>query len=654
MNNTEIWTLIDTYFRDTNNPLVKHHIESFNYFYKNDIYKIFADSNPIKIVSKEDNEGGFQSVCNLYLGGKSGTKVYFGKPVINDEKGNVHFMFPNEARLRNMTHAMTIHYDVEVEVMRKLGPNEEPSIQGNVFNENLKSGNLEIIEEDDDDDEALVGGAPKRAQIKKPNNVTTKNVKATAKVVADIREEVRNSLITNNNVRTQFFTQTLEKIYLGRFPIMVQSEFCILHGLTRENRFSLGECKNDQGGYFIIDGKEKVVVSQEKFGDNMLYIRKFGNTKEDDDENEEENENDIEDSSDIEIIYPEFIYSAQIVSVSENISKFARTFSIKMVGPTKRYSNMNLVVNIPNVKKPIPLGIISDKDIISTCLLDIDKYGNMVDLLIPSIHDSAGFNTQESCLNFIGLLTKGMTIYHAHEILVDYLLPHVGQHNYLQKAYYIGYMVFRILLLQTGIDKPTDRDNFKYKRIELVGPLIYNLFNEYYKIQSKKIHLGFEGTLYMNKAQYEDDLMSLIKNNFEKVFDENKDLNQGVKKAFKGNWGAQAHTKRVGVVQDLDRLSFNSMMSHLRRIVLPTDPSLKIVEPRKLHCSQWGFIDPIDTPDGSNIGLHKNLALSTQITRGFPKTIMIKLINENTQLFVIENSTPKLLSTMTKIFVNGG
>jgi DNA-directed RNA polymerase beta subunit len=126
--------------------------------------------------------------------------------------------------------------------------------------------------------------------------------------------------------------------------------------------------------------------------------------------------------------------------------------------------------------------------------------------------------------------------------------------------------------------------------------------------------------LYYSKAEFKSEnfssLFTTVKIN--KVFKENKGLESGVSKAFKGNWGAQAHTKRQGIVQGLDRLSFNSMMSHLRKIVLPLDPQLKVVEPRKLHSSHWGFIDPIDTPDGANIGFHKNLALSTHVTRGYP------------------------------------
>ena len=110
------------------------------------------------------------------------------------------------------------------------------------------------------------------------------------------------------------------------------------------------------GGYFIIDGKEKVIVSQEKFADNMVYVREYA-------------------------VDATYSHSAEIRSVSENVSKPVRTFSIRMVAPDSTYANKNLVVNIPNVRKPIPLfivfralGIISDKDIITTCLLDMEKY----------------------------------------------------------------------------------------------------------------------------------------------------------------------------------------------------------------------------------------------------------------------------------------
>lgn len=661
MNDSQVWNIIDTYFSDNPNALVKHHIESYNRFYKNDIFSIFKENNPIKIVSKEKSNGEIGSECNVYIGGKNGDKIYFGKPVIYDGKGKERYMLPNEARLRNMTYSMTIHYDIDVDVVNILDENEEPSLEGNEFTKGINDGLIDIVEDLEED---MNGGGPKKpAQPKARLNKAVINkleeIRTTQSIAKRISEEVNNSINDINGVKSQISNFTIENIFLGRFPIMVQSEFCILNGMTKENRFSMGECKNDKGGYFIIDGKEKVVVSQEKFADNILYIRDY--TISDDDEKDELSEeggNDNDETDDKPS--PEFVYSAQIVSVSENSSKFARTFSIKMVNSTKSSSNMNIVVNIPNVKKPVPLfivfralGIISDKDIIKTCLLDINKYESMIDVFLPSVLDGRGYNTQEECLNFIGLLTKGMSISHAHEILTEYLLPHIGKHNYLNKAFYIGFMVFKILCVKVGISNPTDRDNFKHKRIELVGPLLYNLFNEYYKIQIKSVHLGFEQILYYNKGQYESNLSGLIRSNYSEIFKKNKDLEVGVNKAFKGNWGAHSHTKRLGVVQGLDRLSFNSMMSHLRKFVLPLDPQLKVVEPRKLHSTHWGFIDPIDTPDGANIGFHKNLALSTQVTRGYPSIVILKWLHENINIHILDDCEPITLSKMSKVFVNG-
>jgi DNA-directed RNA polymerase II subunit RPB2 len=211
----------------------------------------------------------------------------------------------------------------------------------------------------------------------------------------------------------------LEKIFLGKFPIMIQSNYCVLSGLPREVRHTMGDCSNDIGGYFIIFGKEKTVVSQEKFGDNMLYIKQSGDDK--------------------------YIYSAEIRSVSENVSKPIRTLSVKIMAPTPSYTYKNIVVNIPNVRKPVPLfivfralGIISDKQIITMCLLDLEKHENMVDLFIPSVHDAGGIMTQLNALKYIATLTKGKTVSQVLYILSDYFLPHVGEVNFIQKAFFLA------------------------------------------------------------------------------------------------------------------------------------------------------------------------------------------------------------------------
>lgn len=644
--NTIVWNIIDSYFKENPSCLVAHHLDSYNDFYKKGIYKIFQEKNPVKIYSMYDeNIKDYRHKCEMYFGGKEGNKIYFGKPNIQD-KENPHYMFPNEARIRNMDYSMTIHYDVDIEFKDILKEGEEPTPvvtnQIDDYTKHLitrKKNEFEDNENEEDDDGEFKGGDEQEgggAKKKKTVLIQTSLAKL-------IREETEKS-VDNKGVQTR--TMSLHKIYLGKFPIMVQSEFCILNGLPREIRFNMGECKNDLGGYFIIGGKEKVIVPQETFANNMLYIRKYGNT--------DEEQNDNATNPDVE-----YLCSAEIRSVSENSSKPIRTFSIRLVAPTAQYTNNNIVVVIPNVRKPIPLfivfralGIISDKDIIKMCLLDIKKYEFMLDLFIPSIHDAGTIFTQTNALKYIASFIKEKTTTHALEILMDYFLPHVGESNFIEKAYYLGHMVFHLLLVYSGLEQPTDRDNFKYKRIELVGSLLYDLFREYYTIQQKTIYKNFEQILYYHPQKYEDNLMALIEDNYRDAFIE-RNVEDGFKKAYKGNWGAYSHTKRIGIVQDMNRLSFNTMISHLRKTNLPIDSSLKIVKPRLLHNSQWGFIDFIDTPDGGNIGLHKNLAITTQVTSGFSREPIIQWMRENVPLHLLNTCTPEEISFLTKVFVNG-
>ena len=130
INDELIWKIINSHFNENPQSLVAHHIESYNDFYANGIQQIFKEKNPVRISSKYDETiGDYRYQCLLYFGGKDGSRIYYGKPVIHD-KGNAHYMFPNEARMRNMNYSMTIHYDIEVEYIRLLEPGEEPILIG--------------------------------------------------------------------------------------------------------------------------------------------------------------------------------------------------------------------------------------------------------------------------------------------------------------------------------------------------------------------------------------------------------------------------------------------------------------------------------------------------------------------------------------------
>ena len=598
------WNIIEKFFLHDEQALVKHHISSYDLFMRDGLPKIFRDENPVSLEFK-DAESERQNnrsakilyTCKLFLGGKNGTSIYYGKPIIydntNDENAPIeeadfkHYMYPNEARLRNMTYATTVRVDVLVEMTHP---------------------NPDYI------DDATTGDKPK-------------------------------------TVSRSF---TIPRVYLGRFPIMVQSDLCILKGLTPHVRFYMGECRNDHGGYFIIDGKEKVIISQEKFADNLINIRVMGG----DDET-------AKSSGEV------FTHSADIRNISEDPSKPVRTMSVRIVAQTPSHTHGNIVVMIPNVRSPVPLfivmralGIESDKEIIEHCIYDLEANAGLTDMFVPSVHDAGRIFTQRQALEFIGMLTKlgnnvtadnDKTINCAHEILSDYLLPQVGELNYKHKAYVLGYIVNKLIRVVSKIDLPTDRDSFRNKRVEVSGTLMYDLFREYYKIQLKNIRQSIDTTYYYEKTdKYQGTNFTNLINpfNYKMHFKEN-DLEQGVRRAFKGNWGSTSHTKRIGVVQDLNRLSYNSFISHLRKINLDMAAGANLIKPRLLHSSQWGMIDPVDVPDGANTGLHKHLSMTTHITAGCSAQPMIEWLRDHGNIRFIDECEPRQLFYMTKILVNG-
>ncbi len=572
MNIENSFKCIDIFFRDNPTLLVKHHLDSYNKFFREDLKNIMMDNNPKKFVAELDSETNkYRYTADMYFGGKNGEKIYYGKPIIFDKKDldeRTHYMFPNEARLRNMTYYFTVHYDIDIEFTILINNDEGKA----------KEEKFQVLKD----------------------------------------------------------TMTIEKVLLGKFPLMVKSYLCLLNNLSSNACYNLGECRNDKGGYFIIDGKEKAIVSQEGRANNILYIK--------------DKVNDL------------YSHSAEIRSVSEDASKPIRTLSVRIVADQTTSSNKNIVVNVPNVRKPVPLfilmralGVISDKDIIETCLLDLKKHKELIDLFIPSVYDAGSVFTQQAALKYMATLTKGKTIKHVMGILMDYFLPHIGELNFKHKALYLGYIVKRLLLVFIKAELPTNRDKYNAKRIEHTGILLAELFREYYKKEIDGIHLKIDKEYFFKRGS----ALSYQDENFPSLFTKNKDLffseklvQEGFKKAFKGNWGAEAHTKRVGVVQSLNRLSFFSFMCQLRKTNLHIGDAGKIIEPRLINATQYGLLCPLHSPDGGNVGLHKHLATSVHITNGVkikPYINYLKKIN----MILLEECSKSMLSKLTKIFING-
>ena len=572
MNFENTFKLLDIFFRDNPNITVKHHLDSYNKFFDKDLKTIIKDNNPKKYMTElDDSTNLYKYTAELYMGGKSGERIYYGKPLIYDNvdgEERTHMMFPNEARLRNMSYFFSIHYDLEVEFT-----------------------------------------------ILKENNEGKSGI--------DKFDAFKHTI-------------TIEKILLGRFPIMVKSYLCVLNGLNKEACFNFGECRNDKGGYFIVDGKEKAIVSQEERANNILYIK--------------DNVNEL------------YSHSAEIRSVSEDASKKIRTLSVRIVAPQASKDNCNIVVIMPNVRKPVPLfilmralGVISDKEIIKHCLLDLKKNEELIELFIPSVHDAGNIFTQQAALKYIKELTKGNTVNHVLDIFMNLFLPHIGELNLKHKALYLGYIVKRLLFVYIKAEPPTNRDKYNGKRIEHTGILLNQLFREFYTKQLNNIILKVDeiytfkatGVLYQN-----EDFMSLFLNNQNIIFAERL-VEHGFKKAFKGDWGGESHTKRPGIVQSLNRLSFFSFMCQLRKTNINIGDATKMIEPRLINGTQYGLLCPLHSPDGGNCGLHKHLSSSVHITNGVSSKPYINYLRK-LNIILLEECSFDMMSNYTKIFLNGG
>jgi DNA-directed RNA polymerase II subunit RPB2 len=555
------FSFIEKYLKETS--LVDHHIESVNHFYDESIPKIFMDKNPIRYYAGL-NKNQYKYSVKIYIGGKKADKIYYGKPVIYDQD-NIHYMIPNEARLRNMTYGISIHYDVDIELT-------------------IDEGEPLLIE----------------------------------KTIP---------------IEGHFF--------LGFFPIMLQSKLCILANMPTETRYYMGECKHDYGGYFIIDGKEKVLIPQENFGDNLLYTRPVKDNKHD--------------------------FSVEIRSVSEDISKPRRTLAIRRV-MRKSTSNEQFLVFIPDVRIPVPLfilmralGVVSDKEICQTILHDLDANESYLEMLRPSIHDAGPIFNQKTALEYIGSFTKYHSIQAAYKCLIYQLLPHVGEMNFKAKACFIGNMVFELLKVIRKEEMPTDRDNYKYKRVQSSGVLMRDLFLEYSNEMYSEVYKAIDKEFYYHEVNYLDTEPIVgehtkFLNLFTDEYFKPRYIEEGFRKGFKGNWGAEAHTKRVGVIQSLNRLTYHSFMSHLRRVDLDIDDSNKLVGPHLLHGSQYGLFDPIDV--GGSVGIDKQMAMLCGFTPSVSNKVLMKWISENMnsetiRIRFLENCDYKDMYWMTKVFING-
>ena len=440
----------------------------------------------------------------------------------------------------------------------------------------------------------------------------------------------------------------LTKIQFGKIPIMLKSSICILNQYNSLNGPQTGECNMDPGGYFIINGSEKTCLGQEKAADNKIYVFKSK------DGGKWSHISEMRCVPCKKVISPKQIY----MMISTKQGKFGRP----------------IFVQIPKLKKPISLfvlframGVVSDKDICQHILLDIKKEENipLLKFLKGSIEISEKYPTQDDCIDYI----KANVMYtpinmgvdegeqkkrlFAIDIINNDLFPNCETTK--EKKLLLGIMANKLISCHLGLRKPDDRDSYENKRIELTGCLLNNLFRNYFNKVVKDIIKLVIKEINNGSWKSTEDYKNIINlTNVYKIV-KSSTIENGLKRALStGDFGIkQLNSNKVGVAQVLNRLTYTSTLSHLRRINTPIDKSGKLVEPRKLHGSSFGFLCPAETPEGQSVGVVKNLAYMTCITNQSDSNciydyVIKKLVDVNSQEHTIDYFDDKV-----KVFFNG-
>ncbi len=405
-----------------------------------------------------------------------------------------------------------------------------------------------------------------------------------------------------------------EIVYIGDFPVMLRSKICPLSRLSPEEMISIGEDPLDPGGYFVVNGSERVVVALEDLAANKILV-------------------------DVEKTGVNPIYKAKIFSTTLGFR--ARTeVTLKADGA--------IYVMVPGVPAEIPLvvmlkalGIQEDLKI-AELVSDDEMVQNQLE---DSFEKSQGILTVKDALLYVGnrLAPGQVEDYRAKkaETVIDRnFLPHIGrtpaERN--EKAFFLAEIATRIVELKLGRRGADDKDHYSNKRLKLAGALVGDLFRISFRNLVRDLKYQLERITI--RRHQELSITNAIRPGI---------ITERIQHAVAtGNWVRG----RVGVTQLLDRTNYSSTLSHLRRLQSPLSRSQPNLEARDLHPTHWGRLCPNETPEGSNCGLVKNLALSSTLSVGTDSRESVLRLRRM-GVTVVEEADSKTSSQSTKVIVDG-
>ena len=558
--------------------------------------------------------------------------VQVRKPTIFENNGAVTPMYPNDARLRNMTYAAPVYTDIIATYTLK-----KPS---------------------------LTGGEP---------TVTVSR-------------------------------RTLPHVQVGRIPVMVGSNFCLLSDTPEKTPRELGECSEDIGGYFIVQGGERVIISQERMSENVPFVFRNNKVR----------------NKEVEVI--------DVKSIGPDNEGAPKSMSVKILHHAKNaVAPEHIVVTCPRIKAEIPLfimmralGLQSDKEIIelicgqasvtsvakpkqkesteatasvsvakpkqkesteATASVSVAKpigeteASSAYNMILQECMEDAGpVTTQEKAHEWLAAnLGSGggsRESYSANtlqpnkpprtttirEVLAEECLPHIGGADMMfEKACYIAFITKKVLDVFLGKIPHDDRDAYPNKKVELPGNLMGNLFRYLFGTKvikdmktslTKEIHNGF----WKSSGKVED---IINPSNIYKIL-KSTIVTIGMKSSLAtGNFVGGKMGTKIGISQVMNRLTYLSGISHLRRLSTPIEKTGKLLAPRKLHNTQYGFVCPAETPEGHAVGVVKNLSSTALVSLPISPESLVSFLYDVLAMKNLGDVPRALLFEGTRILING-
>lgn len=448
-----------------------------------------------------------------------------------------------------------------------------------------------------------------------PQTARMKDQTYDTQVSVDIEEKVeewdeksKSFQITENNFH--------KKVALMRMPVMVKSSRCKLYRLTNDECVQQGECHHDPGGYFIINGKERVLVCQERINYNHVFVFDYDEKTP---------------------------YRAEIRSMSEE------TGHSVLLAASINKDGKNIMFSLPYMSKDVEAGAVFKALGFTrqqTTQL-IDPQNDSEKMLVDRvIRESIMLNTVDKAITQIAKASvhkveddEQRRVHYTEQVIENELFPHMGRSTKLEKAILVGDMVrklIRVFLKERQVD---DRDNVSLKRVEAAGVLISDLFRMNLKRYCDTLKKTLE-----KRADHADIITAMNRTN---------SITSSLKHVFStGNWAAQKNSYvRTGVSQIMTRLTYPATMSILRRLTIPVGKEGKNIKIRQIHPTQTFFVDIIESPEGKSIGIVKNLALTATISTGFNSILVRQRVCENEHVRPLSEyfAQPR----WTKIYVNG-